>query len=332
MLALFRNNQVTTALMIALFTGLIRMPALMGFISPDTTPVDGAGNLYLLLFGWASNAPFLSALVSAILVFIQALLMNWMVNTSRVNPERNWLVPLFYVLAMSCVADFQFLSPPLVAATFFPIVYRLIFDIYKSSSITLITFDAGVLLATAALFYVPIIWLLPIGLLSILHLRSIKTRDIMVFLLGAFVPGFIGWSIAVWFDQGAEFRREQFRVLFEFWDFNLDFSLVTIAQIGLLILLLMIVLFSYNIYYFKRLIQVQKYNNIFYWLIFAVIVSILLRNQPQIEHFLLAGTGISTFLALTFQSMRNKAIAEVLFLALVVLSLTVMFLDKILGI
>jgi hypothetical protein len=30
--------------------------------------------------------------------------------------------------------------------------------------------------------------------------------------------------------------------------------------------------------------------------------------------------------------MRNKAIAEVLFLALVVLSLTVMFLDKILGI
>jgi hypothetical protein len=329
-LALFRNNQVTTALMIALFTGLIRMPALMGFISPDITPVDGAGKLYLLLFGWASNAPFLSAVVSAILVFIQALLMNWMVNTSRVNPERNWLVPLFYVLITSCIADFQFLSPPLVAATFFPIIYRLVFNIYKSSSITLITFDISLLLAIAALFYVPIIWLLPIGLLSILHLRSIKSREIVVFFLGAFVPGFIGWSTAVWFDQGAEFRREQFRVLFEFWDFNLNFSLIYITQIGLITLLLLIVLFSYNTYYFKRLIQVQKYNNIFYWLIFAVTISILLRNQPQVEHLLLAGTAISTFLALTFQSMRNKSIAEVLFFALIVVCLTGMFLDKIL--
>jgi hypothetical protein len=259
-------------------------------------------------------------------------LMNWMVNTSRVNPERNWLVPLFYVLVTSCLVDFQFLSPPLVAATFFPITYRLVFNIYKSSSITLITFDVGLLLATAALFYVPVIWLLPIGLLSVLHLRSIKTREIAVFFAGAFVPGFIGWSTAVWFDQGAEFRKEQFRVLFEFWDFNLSFSLVFAAQIALLTLLLLIVLFSYNIYYFKRLIQVQKYNNIFYWLIFAVTASILLRNQPQIEHFLLAGTAVGTFLALTFQSMRNKAIAEVLFLALIVLFITGMFLDKILGI
>jgi hypothetical protein len=331
-LALFRNNQVTTALMIALFTGLIRMPALMGFISPDTTPVDGAGKLYLLLFGWVSNVPLLSAAVSAIFVFIQALLINWMVNTSRVNPERNWLVPLFYVLAMSCVADFQFLSPPLVAATFFPIAYRFVFNIYKSSSITLITFDIGLLLATAALFYVPVIWLLPIGLLSILHLRSIKTKEIAVFFVGAFVPGFIGWGTSVWFDQGAEFRKEQFRILFEFWNFNLSFPLVFFAQIGLLILILLIVLFSYNTYYFKRLIQVQKYNNILYWLIFAVTLSILLRNQPQIEHFLLAGTAIGTFLALTFQSIRNKAIAEVLFLALIVVCMTTMFLDKILGI
>ena len=294
----------------------MRLPAFLGLIQPNAVATTGAGQLYHILFGWSVNMPFLSALVSAILVFAQALMMNWLVNSSRVNPERNWLVPLFYVVFMSCIPGYQFLSPPLVAVTFFPAVYRLLFRMYKSNEITLLAFDIGLLISTAALFYLPVLWILPIILLSMTHLRSLKIREISVFTAGAFVPGFLGWATAFWFNQGGVFRKQHFTTLFEFWDINFQFAFSALVQAIVLAFLLLIILMSYNTYYYKRLIQIQKYNNMLYWLVFTVLAIAFFRNQPQAEHFLLAGTAVGIFLALTFQGIKNKGVAEVFFIAL----------------
>jgi hypothetical protein len=292
-LALFRNNQVTTALLLGLFTLLLRLPGILGLIPFDTDSEGDAGFTYSLLLGWAIDKPTVSAILSTLLVFLQAILMNWLVNQSRVNPDRNWLVPMFYVLLASCVSDFQFLSPPLVAATFLPLVYRLIFNIYKGNNTTLLVFDIGLLVATAALIYLPVFWLLPVALLSI--------------------------------DQGWEFRHAHFSGLFEFWDLDLSISISTWVKVGFMAFLLLLVFFNYGTYYHKRLIQVQKYNNLLYWLIISVCLTAFLRNIPHAEHFILAATGVGTFLALSFQSLKNKGVAEVLFIALLGAIYTTMF-------
>ncbi len=325
MLALFKNNQAATALVLAVFAILVRLPGLLGLVTPDTDPVSGTGLAYQMLFGWASESPRLSAIAATVLVYVQALLMNWLVNQSRVNPDRNWLVSLLYVLLTSCIVDFQYLSAPLVAATFLPVAYRLLFHIYKSNDTTILIFDIGLLISTAALFYLPSIWLLPVALLSILHLRSLKINEIGAFVAGAITPGFLGWAVAFLYNQGGVFRHAHFSGLFEFWDVNFAQSIPVLSKIGLLLALLLVVFFGYSTYYYKRLIQIQKYNNLLYWLIFAVCAVALLRHQPQTEHFLLASTAVSIFWALSFQSMKNKGVAEVLFFALLGTIFTVMF-------
>jgi hypothetical protein len=324
-LTLFRNNQVTTVFVLALFTVLMRLPALLGFITPDPVPPQGAGQIYNVLFGWTADAPTWSAVISTVFVLGQAILMNWLVNSSRVNPERNWLVPLFYVVVVSSTSSFQFLSPALVAATFFPPMYRLLFSIYKSNEITLAVFDTGLLTATAALFYLPVLWLLPVLLLSIWHVRSLKLREIGVFVAGAFVPGFLGWSWAFLNNQGGVFRRQHLLGLFEFWDFHLPESLSVLVQSGVLLFFFLIVIMGYSVYYHKRLIQIQKYNNLLYWLIFATIFTVVFRNQPGTTHFLIAAISVSTFTALSFQSFKNKAVAELLFITLLGGIFTIMF-------
>ena len=325
MLVFFRNNQVSTAILLAIFTFLVRIPAILGYITPDEQPADGAGMLYEMIFGQVAQNHTLSAILSAILVFIQGLLVNWLINRTRVNPERNWLGPLLYVVVVSAIPDFLFLSAPLVAATFFPLTVRLTFQIYKSNDPTLIVFDTGFLIGVAALFYVPAMWyFLPI-LLGLAHVRSVKVREIVVFFGGLAVPGFLGWVYALWHNSGSVFRSQQFGSLWQFWNFQIDSSLSIQIRCGLLALLFLTVLLSFNAYYFKRLIQVQKYNNILYWLLLTTCVSALLRNVPTLEHFLLAGTSVGIFLALSFQNIKNKAIAEVLFFSLIVVIECIMF-------
>ncbi len=325
MLALFRNNQAATALVLAVFAILVRLPGLLGFVAPAPDIVGGTGPTYQLLFGWAAESPRLSAIAATVLVYVQALLMNWLANQSRVNPERNWLVSLLYVLLASSIADFQYLSAPLVAATFLPVAYRLLFRIYKSNDIALLVFDIGLLISAAALFYLPTFWLLPVALLSILHLRSLKINEMAALAAGAFTPGFLGWAVAFLNDQGGAFRHAHFSGLFEFWNFEFTQSIVGWAKIGLMAAMFLVVLFGYGTYYYKRLIQIQKYNNLLYWLIFAVCAIAFLSNELRAEHFLLALTGMGVFWALSFQSMKNKGVAEVLFLALLGAVFTVMF-------
>lgn len=324
-LIFFRSNQVSTGILLAIFTLLVHLPALLGFITPDAAPADGAGMFYNLLFGWLAAQPLLSAIASALLVFIQGLLVNWLVNNSRVNPERNWLAPLLYVLVMSCVPDFLFLSPAIVAVTVMPIMLRLIFQIYKSADPTMIVFDAGFLTALGALFYIPTLWLFPVILLGLTHLRSLKPREIAVFMTGLFIPGFLGWIVALWNNMGGGFIQLHFSTLWQFWDFQTDFQLSTLLRSSLLLLLALTVLLSFNVYYQKRLMQVQKYNNILYWIILVTCVTAILRKTPSVEHFALAGTSVGIFMALSFQSLKNKAIAEVLFFGLLAVIGFVMF-------
>lgn len=315
MLELFRNNQAYTAVLLAILTVLVRIPALLGWISPDAVPPDGEGVLFPLVFGWATG-PFVSAILSAFFVYVQALLVNWLVNESRVNPERNWLAALLYVVVMSSVSDFQFLSPALVAVTFIPVVLRVLFKIYKSPDTTLIVFDVALLIAFAALFYVPVLWLSPIVLLALIYLRSIKLREVLVFAVALFLPGFTGWALSFWKQRGTMFFHQYTDNLFQFWNFETGATWTTLGQAAILGIMALIVLLSFNLYYHKRLMQVQKYNNILYWLLLATLFTMLLRNQPQSEHLMLAGVPVGIFMALSLQAVRNKLIAEVLFLAL----------------
>jgi hypothetical protein len=318
-LAFFRNNQIFTVIPLTLFAVLLHLPALFGWIQPDGLTVQHAGDLFTLLFGWTAHSPIGSAVIATVLVIIQAVLVNWLVNVSRINSERNWLLPLLYVYFTSCISDFQWTSPALVATTFIPLILRQLNAAYKGDNVPALAFNTGFLVGFGSLFYPVMLWLAPVFLLGFSSLRSLRLRELLVWLIGCWVPGFLGWLWSFWFDRGGAFRRVHLYELFQLCDFNFASpSLALQLQLALLGLILLVILLSYGTYYFKKLMQVQKLINILYWLIFATIVIWLFRHQPNIEHALLAAKTAGIFLGMSLQQLRNRLLAELFFFLLLI--------------
>jgi hypothetical protein len=318
MLALFRTNQIGAVVPLALYVALLHLPAYMGWLVPSaaSAPKPAEGLLYAWGFGWLVVQPFWSAVVAALLVFLQAVLVNWICNESRIAHERNWLPAVLYVLVASSITDFQFVSPPLVAVTFVLLAIRKVFLTYKSGDTTLILFDSGLFVALGGLFYPMCMWVLLALYLGIAQMRAFRLREQAVFLTGAFTPGFLAWTWSFCQDQGALFRHRHLFSLFQWWGFRLDQSPATLLSAGILALMGAVVLLGYGSYVSKKLMNVQKYIGVLYWLMLVVVLSFLLIRQPQAEHFLLAAPAVGIFLGMTFQSARNPLLAELLHLLL----------------
>jgi len=315
-LGLFRNNQFTTAILLAFYVGLTHLAALLGRVEPpDAGGMDGV--LYRVLFFWADEKhAFWSAAGAAVLVFVQALSVNRLADEFRLLDDRNWLPGLFYAFAAVSLPDFLFLSPPLVAATFLPSVLRRIFRVYKQPKATSLIFDAAFWTMVASLFYPPAIFLLVAVYAGINVMRSFNFREQMVMLTGVLVPVFLAWLWYFWTDRGSNFWGVQFNGLFEIYRPDLQFDWAQTLSIVLFGLLILTTLVSYGTYIFRKLIQIQKCVAVLYWFLFVGGLTVFLQNAPAPSHFMLMMPSLGIFLAMSFSALGSRMIADVFHLVL----------------
>jgi Family of unknown function (DUF6427) len=319
-IALFRSNQNVAVFLLALYVGLLHVPAFAQWVP---LPLEGQGQggiLFELIRPFIEKNAVFSAILATVLVLIQAVLVNWVVSEVRMMPERNWLPGMLYAYFTACIPAFQYTTAPLMAATFIPLALQQVFRAYKAQQATTIVFDAGLWIAVAGLFYPPAVFLLIFTYISLNSLRSFSFREQAVFLCGAFVPGFLGWVACFWFDKGYWFRHIHFWGLFQYFDFSMPFNIAMQAASGWIGLLLLWVLLGYGRYMSKKLIQIQKYINALYWLIAVGGLSLLLRTKPDTVHLLLIAPAMGILLAMSVQSIRNRMVAEILHLGLLAVS------------
>ncbi len=316
-LSFFRNNQAAAAIFLALYCALLRLPALAGWIEAPAAEVSTSGWVYRILFGWVANYPYISVGLAAVLVFIQAITLHYVADETRLMRERNWFPAAFYLLVASSLGDMLFLSPPLVAATTMPLVLQRVFAAYRQPKATALIFDAAFWIVVGSLFYPPMFWLLIAAAAGILALRTFNLNEQLVYTIGAATPLFLGWVLCFWFDQGAAFWQQQFVSLFRWSIVAPSMTLANLLKIGLIGLLLLIVGLSYWTYIRRRPMQIQKYIAALYWFLILGALSALLRREPGHAALFVVAAPIGLLLALSFQQMRNRFIAEMLHLALI---------------
>ncbi|MFN0013157.1 MAG: hypothetical protein ACKVU2_01300 [Saprospiraceae bacterium] len=329
MLALFRNNQSTTVFLLALYLILLRLPALLGWVQPqEHLGEQDGGQLYRTLFGWAEASAFASAFAAAVIVFGQAVLVNRLADFYRIMDDRTWLPGTLYIAAASCIPDFLFLSPTLVATTFIPLALHRIFSVYRQTLAFGAIFDAAFWTVLAAFFHPPAIWCIGAAFLSLFSLRSFSTREQFIFLTGILVPLVLALTSYFWVDQAGQFGSQQIgRSLF--WpSVGMPDSLFATLKAILIAILFVACLLGFNVYYYKRLIQVQKYVTIFYWFLFASFLAALFQFEWHSESLLLAAPSIGIFLAYLFQASRNTKLLELFHLFLLIAIFIIQFYPK----
>ncbi len=299
--------------------------ALLGYVQPVYGIGSEGGVLYRDWFGWVAQHPQFSAVGAAVLVLVQALLINNLADRFRLLNDRNWLPGLFYVLAASCLPDFLFLSPPLIAATFIPLALRRIFQAYKVPHAHALVFDAGFWATLGSLFYPPTLFLLLAAYVGVNIMRSFNVREQLVYLSGVFVALFLAWLWYFWSDRGGIFWTVQFSGLFGFYNFKPTLDTVFILKALVIAILLCMVVLSINTYFHRKLIQAQKAVTILYWFMFVGGAGVLLQDDPLPAHLLLIMPSIGIFMALSFFALRNRFIAEILHVALLGVVLFIQF-------
>ena len=325
-LIFFRSNQIFVTIPLALYIILLHAGALLGALPPPANPLEG-GLLYQSLFGWAATQPFFSALTAAMLLFIQAVTVNLLADEFRLMSERNWFPGLFYVLAASAFPEFLFVSAPLVAATFVPFALYRIFNAYQKPNVSETIFDGALWIGVASLFCPSALWLLVAAYAAYGLVQVFRLQERFVFLVGAFVPLFLAWLWYFWADRGGDFRSTQWGSLFQVYHFDMSIDTKGILKLGLLCFMLLIFLGGLGSFYARKSIQSQKFVSVLYRFLAVGGASVLLQNELHWERMILPSAAMGIFLSLSFQSIRNRLLAELSHLAILLFIFYIQFAD-----
>lgn len=326
MLPLFRSNQFTTAIPLALYVVLLHLSALLGYVQPVANAVEG-GLWYQSWFGWANDEPSFSALAAAVWVFVQALMVNTLADKFRLMGDRNWFPGLFYVLVASAFPEFLFVSAPLVAATFVPLSVWRIFNAFQKPNMATAIFDSALWASVASLFYPPALLLLVAAFAGLEVVRVFRLRERFAFFAGAFVPLFLGWLWYFWADRGEAFRDVQWGRLFGFYRFDAVWDEKQMLKTALAILLTVVFLMGLGSLNSRKGNQAQKFASVLYWFLAVAGLSIFFRAEWRWEHLLLLSAAMGMLLAFTFQSLRKRLWAELWHLGILAIVLVIQFAD-----
>ncbi|MBI4947413.1 MAG: hypothetical protein HY840_13555 [Bacteroidetes bacterium] len=291
-----------------------------GFIHPIAPLTEHAAPLYKLLTAGIAQYPLLLTLISFLLVFCGAVLINHLVERNEIVATQTYLPALVYVVLMSLQPEMFSLHPIVIANLLMLFALNKLMQTYRKETAYAEAFDTGFLISIASLFYIPsgiFILLLWIGLLII---RPFIWREWIISLIGLILP----WT---------------FLVFYYFWNNTLDalkyevfyytniaprksFSVFVFSYYEYLqMTLLMVAVFFSAGRFLKDLSKstVQSRSNLLLMLYFLILgfASIFIAPSYSTIYLSFLAIPFSIFFSSFLLFAKKEWIAEILFLLLI---------------
>lgn len=320
MLTIFRTNQLFASILLAFYILVVRASS---FFVVDFPEPHGYGILSGWIYEWIGSDSTLALIVAMLLLLGQAFYINVLVAEHRLATEVSLFPGLFYILVSSFLPEFNYLSPSLMANTFFIIAYGEVLATYKKVHAADRIYNTGFWIGVGTLFYPSSIMLLIFVFAGLSLLRAFKFRERLMVFSGLITPFALVGSYYFWIRQWDTFVES----LMEGYGF---LSFVSSAPIplyrGLIIFLafILIVNFSYRAYQFKQKMDVQRKINILFWALFATAFTLVLQTNISISHLAITAFPVGVMLSFNFIRMPART-AEVIHLLLLVSLLSIHF-------
>ncbi len=193
LLRLFKNNRAggiafILVLLILMWSGsFFRPPEIVHW---TTMP------LYDLLFQPLEKNPFFSSLVALLLYGIIAILLVRINVRFTLIQERTFMPAIFFLLIGGSYPPLQQVNPFLVGAIFLLLSIMVLFHAMDDKPDSYRVFNSSILLGLGSLFYLKMIWFIPLIWITISIIRPLRWREfvypVVVFLL-------IGLFYFTWF-------------------------------------------------------------------------------------------------------------------------------------
>ncbi len=181
------SNRVSVIVLFSLLPVLYWMPSLVTISGQHESEV---ATIFMGRWIASFNDSFrvLSSLIALLLLMLNGYLLIQLNTVHFFIPVRTQLPFLFYVMLTACFTQHHHLTPELVSSTLLVVVFFRLLSTYKIEGISMRFLDCGLLIATASLFYFPVIFLFPFLLVALGLLRPLAWREWAFSILGLVLP------------------------------------------------------------------------------------------------------------------------------------------------
>lgn len=320
MLQIFRTNAPVAAIFLLIYTFIVR---LHHFILPTDWQPSTSNFFSDIIYNWIGTTGLLPSIIALLLVFIQAFILNQIVANYKIRRTTTYFPAIAYVLVTSAVPEFLELHPLHFANTFTILVINQLFQSYRKYEAASELFNIGFFVAVGSLFYFSINILILFSILGLIVIRSFNLRELLIIIIGFAVPFVLVGTYLLWTNQFENFQN--LWVNFYFFDLQIEWNTVTYIEIGIITLIGLLSLINFQAFYSKTNIQVQKYINMVYWMMFISIISFVYQEGITVGHFLIFATPLAIFLAFSLLKIKNVVVAELLHFTLLLIVLVLQY-------
>jgi len=282
LLRLFNSKNVYSAILIPMVAFLFWMEPLRVPVTLAIIPGEGMMPLYTFFAKFYSSSTIWPVVTGFLLTLLNALILSLLSYEFQFLQHRTFLPGILYVAIVSSFPSLQTFHPVYPATLFVLLGVYYIFSTYHRKNEISSTFNASFLLSIGALFYLPVITLLPLIWIAIFVLqKSDNWRLLVIPLIGISLPWLLLWTFLFVSGsdqtfiasilQGMKSVNNQFM-------FNYGFLVVTCFIFLLSALGSISLINSVSI----RKMSTRKYFIILYWMLGLSIPSV----------FLLPSTGL----------------------------------------
>lgn len=329
MFSFFKSNNPSVVVFYIFYLVLFRI--YFAFNPIDSNFIFGYREpLSQLLFGFfksiSLNHTILSIALSAILCFIQSLLVNSIVNENKFLQRKSYIAGALFILFTSFFKEGLLLSPASMAFTFLILSVERIFSLFKNEKPNTAIFDVGFFIAIATLFYFPSILFLFLAYIGLSTIRAFAYREWVIILIGFLCPFFLVFTYYFWNDQTGKLIEDIVNLHSVGWLQAVAINRVDgvmLLSISLLAIASLILLPSAL---YSSLIQVRKFSTLLVIFFFLTVISFALQQTFSLSHLALLGLPLGIISSLVIMQIKNKVVSEVIHLILILLVLAGQFL------
>jgi hypothetical protein len=207
-IGIFKQKASTNALLLFIYALVLKFSLFLHPYSPLLHPADNYIYRYILtglnsLFGHAA-LPF--AILSFVLLFSQATLLNSICNYHKILPRANYLPGMAYILVTSLLPEWSHFSAPLLINSIIIWIWHRMIALYNSSSPVSSIFNIGLFIGLATLLYMPAIAFLILLFFALLIMRPFRIREWFVGFIG-FTSPYYFLILVLYFTQRLKWRN-----------------------------------------------------------------------------------------------------------------------------
>jgi hypothetical protein len=200
--ALFKQNTITTAAAALVLALLVKWPLLLQ--APSAEAMEGFDRVFRYVVHPMQRAYTASAwaysLVSIIVIMLWALYVNYVAIEAKLFSRSNYFPALLVVILSSFPLNAQIISVPFLAHTLVFVALGKTLALGTMAKPRRACFDIGFLLSTAVLCYPPALVFLPFFPLFLRTVRAVRWHEISAYVLGLFMPLYV--YVALMFGMG----------------------------------------------------------------------------------------------------------------------------------